>query len=126
MSSTSTGGILKNEPVIVAHFVAWLLLQAGLIVVGRFHIVSDTTWSALSSALAPVITGALMAALAWVIRHVVTPAWKAVEGILPDAPAAVVNANTGALLAVPVDDKATADTLASWDAIHPSTPSEGA
>lgn len=73
------GGLLKNEPVVVGHFVTWLLLNVGLIIVGRYHIVSDATWNALSSALAPEITAALLVLSAWFIRRVVTPAWKLVQ-----------------------------------------------
>lgn len=74
------GGLLKNEPVVVAHFVAWLLLNAGLVLVGRYHVVGTATWNALSSALAPEITAALLALSAWLIRRVVTPAWKLLQG----------------------------------------------
>lgn len=90
----STTGIVKSEPVIVAHAVAWLLLQAGMIVVGRYHLISGATWTAMSSALAPVITAVLLGALAWFIRRVVTPAWRFAEpifgpvvGAITDAPA---------------------------------------
>lgn len=66
--------LVKSEPVLVAHGVAWLFLQAGLILVGRYHVLSSSNWSALASTLAPVVTAAAMALLALVIRHVVTPA----------------------------------------------------
>lgn len=74
--SLSPSGLVKSEPVLVAHGVAWLLLQAGLILVGRYHLLSSSSWSALSSALAPVITAAALALLALFVRRVVTPVAK--------------------------------------------------
>lgn len=78
----SPTGIVKSEPVLVAHAVAWLLLQGGLIVVGRYHLISGATWTALSSALAPVITAVLLGVMAWFIRRVVTPAWRVAGPVL--------------------------------------------
>jgi len=75
----SPSSLVKSEPVLVAHFVAWLLLQAGLILVGRYHVLSDSSWSALSSALAPIVTAAAMGLLALLIRHVVTPVANWIE-----------------------------------------------
>lgn len=78
----SPTGLVKSEPVLVAHAVAWLLVQAGLIVVGRYHLISGSTWTALASALAPIISAVLLAAMAWLIRRVVTPAWRVVGPVL--------------------------------------------
>lgn len=78
----SPSSLAKNEPVLVAHGVAWLLLQAGLILVGRYHVLSSSSWSSLSSALAPVVTAAAMAVLALLVRRVVTPVAKLAAPVL--------------------------------------------
>lgn len=95
--------LIKSEPVLVAHAVAWLLLQAGLILVGRYHLLSSSSWSALSSSLAPVVTAAAMGLLALLVRRVVTPAVKLIEASPVGADAA----------------KAIEDALAAAQAVYP-------
>lgn len=117
---TTPTGIVKNEPVLVAHFVAWLLLQAGLIVVGRFHLITDSTWTALSSALAPVISAVLIGALGWLIRRVVSPAWKHIEQAAPEIAEPIESAVRDLL------DKALANAQATFPMPDPPATTEGA
>lgn len=104
----STSSLVKREPVLVAHAVAWLFLQGGLIAVGRYHLLSTSSWSALSSALAPVVTAAAMGLLALLVRRVVTPAVKWVETEAPDAASVVKQAlnEAQAVFPMPAPDSA--------------------
>ena len=97
-----SGSLVKREPVLVAHAVAWLFLQGGLIAVGRYHLLSSASWSALSSALAPVVTAAAMGLLALLVRRVVTPAEKWVQHEAPGVAAVLDKAISDAQAVFPM------------------------
>lgn len=97
--SLSPSGLVKSEPVLVAHFTAWLLLQGGLIVVGRYHLIGGSSWSALSSALAPAVTAVFLGVVAWLVRRVVTPASKLIEHDAPGVATAISTVVDDALAA---------------------------
>jgi hypothetical protein len=74
-----TGGVWKAEPVIAAHVAAWFVLNAGLLLVGRLHVLTAVQWSGLSASLTAVVTATLLSLMAWLIRRVVAPAWKVAQ-----------------------------------------------
>lgn len=84
----SPSSLVKAEPVLVGHFVTWLLVQAAAVLVGRYHLISSAAWSPLASSLEPVITAVVIGLVALLVRRVVTPAWRWVER---EAPGAVDN-----------------------------------
>jgi lysylphosphatidylglycerol synthetase-like protein (DUF2156 family) len=75
-------GFAKNEPVVVGHFVLWLLVNAGAFVVGHTHLVTQAQWDSLATGLVPTITAVILGAIALVMRRYVTPAWKKVSDVL--------------------------------------------
>lgn len=87
------GGVWKSEPVIAGHVAAWFVLNLGLLLVGRLHVLTAVQWSGLAAGLTGLVTAALLGLLAWLIRRVVAPAWKLAQteagrlGVtLPDLP----------------------------------------
>lgn len=111
----NAGGLYKAEPVIVKSAVGWLLLQAGLLVVDHWHLLSDTAWSSLAQALAPVVTAVAMGLLAWAIRRVVTPAWKWLDVHAPTVAGAAEDAGLALL------DEAMAQAQATHPIAEPET-----
>lgn len=88
-----TGGVWKSEPVIAGHVAGWFVLNLGLLLVGRLHVLTAVQWSGLSASLTAVVTAALLGLMAWLIRRVVAPAWKIAQAeagrlgvTLPDLP----------------------------------------
>ena len=73
-------GLMASEPVMVAAFVHWALINVGLFFVGRTTLLTGDQWSTVASALTPLVSGAVLAVLGWVLRRYVTPAWKKVAG----------------------------------------------
>lgn len=71
-----------NEPVVVSAFVAWLFSVLGAEIIGHTDLVTSADWGTLSTILVPVVSGVVLAAIAWVTRRFVTPAWKVVTGWL--------------------------------------------
>jgi hypothetical protein len=109
VTKLNASGLLKQEPVIVGGFVLWLLTQAGLVLVGRYHMLSASSWSALSQAIAPAVTAGVLALAGWLLRRAVTPSWKWLELHAP-------------VVATVVDDvgvRLLDDALAKAQAIYP-------
>lgn len=75
-AAPDTGGFLKHEPVIAGHIAAWVVLNLGVLLVSRYHVLTDQQWSALSLQVTAIVTAAVLALMGWLIRRVVTPAWK--------------------------------------------------
>lgn len=84
-----------NEPMVMAHIVAWILANIGALVVGRTHLVSSREWSGLAQGLTPIVTAVLAAASAVIFRRYVSPAWKLAD---------VQAQHLGVHLAPPPDD----------------------
>lgn len=93
-------GLLKAEPVVAAHVAAWLVLNAGVLLVSRYHLATDSQWKVASLELTPIVTAVLLAVLAWLVRRVVTPAWK----LLNPAASATAPASTAAAGSTVVPD----------------------
>lgn len=116
-------GLVKSEPVLVAHGVAWLLLQAGLILVGRYHVLSSNSWSSLSSALAPVVTAVAMGLLALFIRRVVSPVWNLIQRDAGPLTVDVQNAIAAAQATYPMPTASSGVTVTVTPPTAPSEPS---
>ena len=70
----------KNEPVVVAHLVIWLLANLGAFVVQHSrHLINATQWADFSIGWTPYITAAILAISATVLRRYVSPTWRAVQ-----------------------------------------------
>jgi hypothetical protein len=75
-TSSSSGTIVKDEPVLVTHLVAAILAWVGTFLVTH-GILTNTQADALTQAVLPFVVAALIAGLGVVVRHFVTPADKA-------------------------------------------------
>lgn len=85
----------SSEPVLIGSAVLWVLTQAGAVVVGHTDLISGDQWSALSSALVPVITTVVIAVIGWITRGKVTPVAKLVADVVHvSAPVAVTTVAT--------------------------------
>lgn len=71
-----SGGFMKNEPVVAAHIAAWVVLNAGILLVSRYHVFTAAQWSVAAIELSSLVTAAVLFVMGWLIRRVVSPAWK--------------------------------------------------
>lgn len=69
-------GLVANEPLLVGAFVTWLLSFVGTLILGHTNLITSDQWSSLSTILVPVVSAAIIGAVAWVVRKFVSPAWK--------------------------------------------------
>jgi hypothetical protein len=74
MTQPQSSSFTAEEPVVVGAFVTWLLVQAGAYVVGHTHLITSDQWSALVTFVEPLVTAAVLAGLAALLRAKVTPA----------------------------------------------------
>jgi 2',3'-cyclic-nucleotide 2'-phosphodiesterase (5'-nucleotidase family) len=79
IETTTKTSLASQEPVVVGAAVAWLLAQVGAIVVGHTHVVTDAQWGSVATYLTPIVSAAVLAAVAWVTRQFTVPAAKVVE-----------------------------------------------
>lgn len=76
-------GVVKSEPALVTMAALWLLTNVGAAVVERWHWLGADQWSTLSQSLTPLVTAGIAALAGWLLRRVVTPAWRALEQDVP-------------------------------------------
>jgi len=100
-------GFAKNEPVVVGHFVTWLLVNVGALIVGHTHLVTATEWGSFATGITPMLTAVLLAVLATVLRRYVAPAWKSFQKWTQDqqqpVPAVGTSAGSSGLPSVTLD-----------------------
>lgn len=75
------GSLVADEPVVVGHTALLAVSWAGEYLVGRTHLVSPALWPAVAAYLVPLVTAALVALSAVLMRRVVTPAAKAAQRV---------------------------------------------
>lgn len=68
----------KREPVVIAAIVAWLLLQLHNAVVSHWHWFTEPQWTSVNHYAVPLLTGAITAGVAWVLRKFTAP-WLKVK-----------------------------------------------
>lgn len=71
-----SGAFVKNEPVVAAHIAAWLVLNAGVLLVSRYHVFTSEQWSVGAIELTGMVTAGLLALMGGLQRRLVSPAWK--------------------------------------------------
>lgn len=71
----------SKEPVLGGYIVAWVLTNAGAVIVGRTHLITSDQWSTLSNTLTPVLLTVVLGGLAWFSRTVVTPVAKVADQV---------------------------------------------
>lgn len=99
-----------REPVIITAGVGWLFTNVGALVVEQWHLMGAEQWSALTSALVPLVTAVVLFVGAWLLRRKVTPFVRAFES---DHPAVIHTLED--VTGVDVDQ-----VLAEAEAIFPS------
>lgn len=71
----------KKEPIWIAAAVTWLILQGHNAVVSRFHWFTDAQWTSYSHYAVPILTAAITAVIAWILRKFTAP-WLKVKPVL--------------------------------------------
>jgi len=74
---TADKSFVQQEPVLVAGFVTWLFSVLGTVILGHTDLISQSSWSSLTTTMVPVISAVVLGFVTWVTRKVVTPAWRA-------------------------------------------------
>lgn len=78
MTQPTQKSFVQREPVVVSTVVAWLFSLLGTDLLGHTSLINGDTWSGLTTTLVPVVSALVLAALGYLTRKFVAPAWKLV------------------------------------------------